>query len=408
MRKRRKTVLVAAVIVGCVGVAAFAGWYFLLGPTTTHVVKPFQDPFVFNNGTRVSAKGEWELRRAEIKALLLDVEYGRMPGRPDAIVATRTGTESLENGTLNTLVLTIIPKNSSPSVVVNVSVWEYIPTRPGPFPTIVKVSPDGTGSQVPIHQTILDRGYGFVCYQHTDLDPDTSGYDEVGPAQAAYPEYDWGSLAVWAWGAMRVADYLLGEPWVDAPSGIPDIDPGKLVVTGHSRRGKTALIAGAFDERFSMVDPNGSGCGGAGSFLVQGAGCETLESITSSARFKSWFKADFGKYGHNEGDLPFDQHFIRALVAPRALISTDGLGDKWANPIGTQAVYEASQPVFDFLGVPENNAIHFRDGGHGFKEEDFSVLLDFADKALQGRDVTGDFYMEPFEMDFPIDYTAPE
>ena len=101
-------------------------------------------------------------------------------------------------------------------------------------------------------------------------------------AQSAYPSYSWGSLGVWAWGASRVVDYLIGEGWVDAPNGIPDADPTKLIITGHSRRGKTALLAGAMDERFAMVVPNGSGCGGTGSFLVQGCACETIQLITSA------------------------------------------------------------------------------------------------------------------------------
>ncbi len=407
MEKRKKILFAGLIITGSVLVSFGVVSYFLLGPLTTKIIKPLPDPFLFNNGTRVATQSDWMARREEIKTTLLEIEYGRMPGRPDAIEASVESIEPLEYGTVQYIILTIVPHNETPVANFNMSLWLYTPPNGGPFPAIVKVSPDGTGSQVAINKTILNRGYIFVCYQHTDLDPDTNGYDEVGSAQAAYPEYDWGSLAVWAWGAMRVADFLLGEPWVTAPAGFPDIAPEKLIVTGHSRRGKTALIAGAFDERFSMVDPNGSGCGGAGSFLVQGAGSETLESITSSTRYKSWFKSDFGKYGNNEKSLPLDQHFLRVLVAPRLIISTDGLDDDWANPLGTQAIYEASQPVFDFLGVTKNNAIHYREGGHGFTEKDFAALLGFADKMLLGKESTIDFYMTPYDTDFPIEYTAP-
>jgi (4-O-methyl)-D-glucuronate---lignin esterase len=258
-----------------------------------------------------------------------------------------------------------------------------------------------------MYETVLQREYIFACYQHWDLDPDTNGYDIVGPCQAAYPNYDWGTIAVWAWGAMRVADYLLGEPWVSSPINAPNADPDKLIVTGHSRRGKTALVAGAFDERFDFVDPNGSGCGGAGSFFVQGVNSETLGSITSALRYKSWFQEDFGIYGGMEAALPFDQHFMRALVAPRIILSTDGSDDLWANPIGTQAVFEAAQPVFDFLNVSDHNAIHFREGGHGFLAEDFKALMDFADKTLLGKNVAGNFYMTPYNYDFPIEYSSP-
>ena len=197
---------------------------------------------------------------------------------------------------------------------------------------------------------------------------------------------------------MRVADVLLQEPWVQTIPEIPTINPDVLIITGHSRRGKTALLAGAYDDRFTMVVPNGSGCGGAGSFLIQGQGSETLASITSQNRYKSWFHNDFGRFGGKEADLPFDQHFLRALVAPRPILSTDGIDDLWANPPGTQAMYEATQKIYDFLNVGKNNAIHFRSGGHGFLEEDFTVLLDYADHLFFGKSVTSDFYTVPFNL----------
>lgn len=409
MEKRTKIILGATLVALVIGATAAA--IYFTGPARTKVIKPLPDPFVFEDGSRVATPADWGRRREEIKDLLQRIEYGHLPGRPDALHATLEQVEDLGNGSRHeTLTLSIVPSNATPARVVNFTLHLYVPAGPGPFPAIVKVSPDGTGTQEPVHEMMLARGYLFACYSHTDLDPDTSGYDEVGPAQAVYPTYDWGSLAVWAWGAMRVADYLLGEPWVTAPAGreFPATNASCLVVTGHSRRGKTALLAGAMDERFTMVDPNGSGCGGAGSFLVQGPGCETLASITSEFRFKAWFHEDFGRFGNREAELPFDQHFLRALVAPRVILSTDGLGDKWANPLGTQAVYEASQPVFDFLGASANNALHFREGGHGFLPADFEVLVAFMERAVLGNaSATGDFYMTPFDFDAPIEYVAP-
>jgi endo-1,4-beta-xylanase len=180
-----------------------------------------------------------------------------------------------------------------------------------------------------------------------------------------------------------------------------------LIITGHSRRGKTALLAGALDERFAMVVPNGSGTGGTGSFLVQGPVSETLQSITSTRKFKSWFKEDFNQYGRKEKNLPFDQHFLCALIAPRILLSTNGLEDWWSNPAGTQTIYKATDIVYEFFGEQQKNGLHFRKGGHGFRQEDFAVLLDFADIHLWGKNVEGDFYVTPYPYESPIDFTAP-
>ncbi|MCP4760584.1 MAG: hypothetical protein GY870_02310 [archaeon] len=383
-------------------------FYFQFSKNNPSIINSLQDPFILNNGTRVITSEEWSERREEIKTLLLNEEYGQMPDRPDAINATKLSTKTLENGsTLNILTLSLVPSNETPSIEINFTIWVFIPSGVGPFPAIIKVSPDGTGSQTIINQTITDRGYIFVCYNHTELDPDSGGEDIVGTCQQAYPGYSWGSLSVWSWGAMRVADYILGEVWVNAPDGFPSVDPDKLIITGHSRRGKTAFLAGALDERFDMVVPNGSGCGGAGSFLVQSAICENIAFITSDFGFKTWFHQNFSKYANNEIALSFDQHFLRALVAPRIILSTDALDDFWSNPTGTYAIYNASNPVFEFLGVEENNAIHFRAGGHAFTAEDFAVILNFADKMLLNKDISGEFYVTPFTFDVPYDYTTP-
>lgn len=381
------------------------GVYFGYRLDKPKIIKSFQDPFLFNNGTRVQTEDEWEIRRTEIKELLLDEEYGTMPGNPYNITAKLIESEDLGGGHIrNTTKLIMYPRESS-TTAINFTLWIYIPNGTGPFPTIVKVGEDGTGSQDAMSDYILEREYIYVCYNHLELDPDTQSKDIVGACQQAYPSYSWESLAVWAWGAMRVADFLLNESWVSAPDGIPNIDPDALIVTGHSRRGKTALLAGAMDERFTMVVPNGSGCGGAGSFLVQGYLSETITDATS--KFKTWFKEGFEEYGGNEEELPFDQHFLRALVAPRIILSTEGLADLWANPIGTQAVYEATQPVYEFLGASLNNTLHYRDGFHGFTQTDFKVLLDLSDKLLLGKSINGNFYMEPFDVNFPIGYSAP-
>ena len=202
-------------------------------------------------------------------------------------------------------------------------------------------------------------------------------------------------------------DYLVGEAWVESLDGKPDADPTKIIITGHSRKGKTALLAGAMDERFAMVVPNGSGCGGTGSFLVQGSFSETIRLITSPKLYKSWFGEDFGQYGRKEKDLPFDQHFLCALVAPRVLLSTNALQDYWANPSGTQTIYKATSIVYEFLGEAEKNGIHYRKGKHAFNYEDIGALLNFADLHLLGKEIEGEFYMTPYPYESPIEFSAP-
>lgn len=379
--------------------------YFFIGINHPLIIKPFPDPFTFNNGTRVATVGEWDARRGEIKDLLLGTAYGTMPARPDRMHVTTVATSDLGGGrTLHVLAITIVPSNASMDGAFNITTWVFVPAGGGPFPVVLKVGKDGEGFSA----TAMDRGHVYACFNNHDLDPDTEGHDVQGPAQLAYPTHSWGSIAAWAWGAMRVLDYLLGEPWVDVGTApAPAIDPGVVAITGHSRRGKVALLAGALDERFTMVVPNGSGCGGAGSFLVQGPACETIAIMTAPWLYKAWFMEEFGRFGWNEASLPFDQHFLRALVAPRVMLSMDAVDDYWANPVGTQAVYDASMPVFSFLNASSRNGIHFRAGGHDFTLDDFGVLLDFADTMLRGIARAGEYYTRPFPFVAPVTYAAP-
>ncbi|NMC05137.1 MAG: hypothetical protein GYA24_08000, partial [Candidatus Lokiarchaeota archaeon] len=279
---KRRAAIIWIIIIGAGALTPLL--YFGIGRDHPLVIKAFSDPFVFNNGTRVADAAGWEARRVEIKALLLGTEYGTMPGPPDHVRVTETATTDLGGGrTLHAVTLTMIPDNATPSNAFNASAWIYVPNGTGPFPAVMKVGKDGDGFNVPA----MDRGYVLACFNHKDLDPDTEGYDVVGPAQLAYPGYSWGSIAVWAWGAMRLADYLLGAPWVNATGAhVPSIDASVLAITGHSRTGKVALLAGGLDERFTMVVPNGSGCGGAGSFLVQGPAAETIALVTWEALYK--------------------------------------------------------------------------------------------------------------------------
>ena len=135
------------------------------------------------------------------------------------------------------------------------------------------------------------------------------------------------------------------------------------MISEHSRNGKTALLAGALDDRIAIVNPAGSGCAGAGSYLALGDDCEDLAALTERKRWWTWTHPDFEKWAGHEKDLPFDQHFLMGLVAPRPLLQTEGRDDLWANPEGTDASFSATQPIYGFLGVPERNGIHIREGG---------------------------------------------
>lgn len=351
------------------------------GPDSLPATTELPDPFQFLDGRRVASPAEWPARRAEMLEILLKYEYGHVPPAPgnvtlDAVLESGTRFEGAS--TFQSVRIKFGPERS-----LSTTVHLYLPAgASGPLPLILRF---GLGGE---HAPAANgAGFAFACLDQTSLDPDTEGYDEAGPAQLAYPECDWGSIAVWSWGACRSLDYLVT---------LPEIDPKRTVITGHSRTGKAALLAGALDERFAFVAPNGSGAGGAAVFRHAPRGIETLKLITEPARFKSWFQSDFGRFGDNVSTLPFDQHFLRAIIAPRPVLSTDAFGDQWANPEGTQLGWLAAQPVYDYLGAGGNNQIHVRQGGHDQLTEDFAVLLEAASAHFSGTSAPATCRRAPF------------
>lgn len=341
------------------------------------------DPFRMTSGKRITSKEQWPARRTEMIRQALEIEYGRVPADPTEVKATEL--PSSDAG-VHSYSLTMGPggKISAPLLIT-------FPKGDGPFPVIIKGDLCWGRVKADIVSAILARGYALAEFDRTQVAPDKN--DRTTGVFPLYPDYDWGDLAAWAWGYSRVIDYLETRP---------DIDKSKIIVTGHSRGGKATLLAGVLDERVALTVPNGSGCGGAGCYRVQWPTSENLRAIVTT--FPYWFAPRFGDFiGHVE-QLPFDQHELKAAIAPRALLTTDSLDDLWANPLGTQISFLASREVFDFLGVPEKTGFHYRHGKHEQNLEDFTALLDFADWQLRGKQPAEKFDDLPFK-EFPKAYS---
>jgi hypothetical protein len=194
--------------------------------------------------------------------------------------------------------------------------------------------------------------------------------------------YDWGAIAAWAWGLQRAVDYLVTDAVLDAE---------RIAVVGHSRNGKAAMVAGAFDERIALVIPLQAGCGGTSP--SRGKIGESVKQIND--RFPHWFNAEFKKFNEQPERLPFDQHCLIALCAPRPVLLSNAVEDTWANPAGQFEMLLAADPVYRLLGagglgaqqIPETGKLldstlgyYIRPGKHSMTGEDWKVFLDFADK----------------------------
>lgn len=360
----------------------------------------------FGDGSTVSSKQDWPKRRAELLELVQAYEYGHLPPAAPVSVseqpwkATAKGAvEREEKRAANVVPLpegateTHYVLKTGPDGKVSIPLVVTKPAGNGPFPAIIRGDLCWGRVSTQIAAEVVRRGYLLAEFDRTAIVPDENVPKRDVGLYALHPDHDFGALAAWAWGFHRVADYLLTRD---------DVQKDHIAVTGHSRGGKCALLAGATDERIALTAPNNSGCGGAGCYRFQGDKCETIDVITK--RFPFWFQPKFNEFVGKTDRLPIDQHSVKALVAPRALLSTEALGDVWANPEGSQHSHLAAKELFDFLGAGDKAAIVFREGGHEHNLDDWKVLLDFADKQLADKSVGRKFD----QLVFPKNHPTPD
>lgn len=349
----------------------------------TEAAVELPDLFRFEDGTRVRDRADWSRRAAAWREQVISVEYGGLPPAPSAtrLEELHTHCPRTLDGTIHSS-WRIVAETPAPCSFV---LETYRPDGDGPCPILI--NGDGCWHYVTdeVLQTLLGRGYALALFNRTELAPDVYDTDRSRGLYPFFPDIPFGALSAWAWGYHRVVDALLGLDWVRRDA---------LVAVGHSRGGKTALLAGATDERIALTAPNNSGCGGAGCFRWPGPECETTADLHRNISY--WFGPELWQYEGRESEMPFDQHVLKALVAPRFLLTTEAFGDLWANPQGTWQTHRAAQEVFRFLGAEERIAVHYREGGHKHAPEDWRTLLDFADACFSENPLPDAFRRNPF------------
>ncbi len=354
------------------------------------------DLFAFEGGNRVRTAADWRRRRAELYGLLCELEYGPLPPTPSAVHAEllyRGQTKLIPGATFSTYRLDI----SGGAEPFWFTVQLLQPAGDGPHPVVINGDGCWTYVTEAVSAEVLGRGYALATFNRTELAPDAYHSRRDTGLYRIYPEVGFAALGAWAWGYHRVVDLLLTLDGVNAE---------QIAVAGHSRGGKCVLLAGATDERIALTAPNDSGAGGAGCCRYLGEGSETIGDLVRAVPY--WFGPRFGEFVDREQELPVDQHALKAMVAPRALLSTEALGDLWANPTGTWQTHQAAREVYRFLGAEERIGIWYREGEHNHGLVDWQAMLDFADWQLRGVTPHTDYAAGPFgELPSAFSWRAP-
>ncbi len=336
------------------------------------------DPLTLKDGVKVTTASEWwSKRRPRIVADFNRAVLGEAPPNLPKVNWEITSNKLVPAGDVPTETRRLIghvDNSYDPQISVTIDALLTTPAHAaGPVPVIVELAfardyaaelagatPTAWGGattdgSAPWQQQVLARGWGYAILSPTSFQADDgAGLTEgiIGLMNKGQPRRldNWGTLRAWSWGASRLLDYLETDPSVDAK---------QVGLMGHSRFGKTALVAMAYDRRFAIVYSSSSGEGGAK--LYRHDFGEPIENTASATEYH-WFDGNFLRYAGplTPSDLPVDNHELIALCAPRPVFigagsSTgdgyaDPRGDAWADARGMFLAEVAAAPVYRLLG----------------------------------------------------------
>ena len=325
-----------------------------------------------------------DMEKSEILQLLLQEEYGFLPQAPISVRG-----EVKECDEYFCAGKAVLKKISLECKIeqgcFSFPVYFTCPTKiEKPLPCFILINfRDMVPDQYLPAEEIVDAGYAVLSFCYTDVTSDdgdfTNGLAGLVYQDSKRTQNQCGKIGLWAWSMLRVMDYALT---------LSEIDASCISVVGHSRLGKTALLAGALDERIYCAFSNDSGCSGAA--LSRDNDGETIRRIYEA--FPHWFCENYAKYVDNEEALPFDQHYLLAANAPHRVYVASAADDWWANPKNEYLSCVAANRFFkeqglsgfvhpnrlpkvgEFLGEG-HIGYHMRSGKHYLSREDWKYFM---------------------------------
>jgi hypothetical protein len=353
------------------------------------------DPFKFMDGTRMTRKDQWPARRNEISALAQAFEFGVKPPVPSNV----TGSYSSNRLTVNV-------SEGGKSISFSCSIT-YPSSGTAPYPAII-----GIGGNYLNTSVIKQLGVALITFPNDDIAAQTNtGSRGQGKFYTLYGSgHSAGALIAWAWGVDCLITALENTP-------AAKIDATKLGVTGCSRNGKGALVAGAFCERIALTIPQESGSGGAASWRVSDAQKQSGQNVQTLSQIVTencWFTNSFSQFSNTATKLPFDHHSIEGLCAPRALLVIENTSMEWLGNLSCWTTGNAAHMIWEALGVPEKMGFS-QVGNHNhcsYPSSQVSELTAYIQHFLLGNDSGDTTVMKTdgglnFDKARWIDWTVP-
>ncbi|KAL0954219.1 hypothetical protein HGRIS_005347 [Hohenbuehelia grisea] len=348
------------------------------------------DPFKpISGGARISTKAEWTCRREEIFQILQRYELGTLPGKPQSLTASYSG---------GRLTINVSDQGKSISFSVTIST----PSGSGPFPAIIAYG----AASIPV-----PAGVATITFNNDDIAAQQGGgsrgqgkfYTLYGSGHSA------GALTAWAWGVSRIIDALEITP-------AANIKISRIGVTGCSRNGKGAIVAGAFDQRVALTIPQESGSGGSACWRLSDSQKSSGQNVQTASQIvgeNPWFSPNFNQYSNGVSRVPADHHMLSGLVAPRGLYVIENTSMEWLGNLSTYGCQRAGKLIYQALGVGANMG-YSQIGGHDhcqFPSSQQSELTAFINKFLLDGSGNTDVFRTDGNFNFNqaqwIPWTAP-
>ncbi len=367
---------------------------------SVEILGKLPDPFRKEDGGRMTPE-EWYAARDRIFQAICETEFGGMPPRPEVVKVVRLSAARVDGG-VNVYKVWAGTKERQLSFRMDISAPKGPIDGRKKYPVLVAGDGCYTTCERDTINAACEMGIAVARFDRLELAHDDMKAPREGGLYDIYPEHTgFTAISAWAWGYMTV---------MDAFEQIPHIDAENVGITGHSRGGKTVLLAAAADPRIQFVCPNNSGCHGAVSYRLKevgfGVNGKSEELSDMFVNFPLWMGEGLREYIGREAELPYDMHFFGALVAPRYYLQCEGMQDYWINPKGAWMNFCGVKEAYRYLGCEDNAAAWFRAGKHRHQLPDFTEFLNFMRAKMDGKPTAEHLKINPYpELEINTDWT---